>query len=53
MYKYKVYDLKEDGEVGQILDITNNYEKWEKKLKNFEVLICITKEYRALIEKSI
>lgn len=52
MYKYKVYALKEDGEVGEVLDITNDYEKWEEKFKNFEVLICITKEYKALMEQS-
>ena len=52
MYKYKVYALKEDGEVGEVLDITNDYEKWEEKFKNFEVLICLTKEYRTLIEQS-
>jgi len=37
---YKVYELKEDGEIGKLLDITNDFDKWEKKFKNFEVLIC-------------
>lgn len=36
---YKVYEVKEDGEVGRLLDVTNDYEKWEQKFKNFEVFI--------------
>lgn len=38
-YKYKVYELKEDGEVGRVIDITNDREKWEEKFFNFEVMI--------------
>lgn len=37
---YKVYELMEDGEVGILLDTTNDLDKWEQKFRNFEVLIC-------------
>lgn len=38
-YKYKVYKLEEDGAIGKVLDITNDFEKWKQKFKNYEVLI--------------
>ena len=34
IYKYKVYELKKDGEIGRTLDITNNWEKWQEKFYN-------------------
>lgn len=37
---YKVYELKENGEVGKLLDITDNLEKWKQKFRSFEVLVC-------------